>query len=67
MPTDNELVLTIREILGLIPPGETADTLDIANAVVAEFEAQGERRAVEDVRALVRLEAAAIGVGVKDR
>jgi hypothetical protein len=41
--------------------------LEIANAIVAEFEAQGERRAVEDVRSLIRLEAAAIGVAVRDR
>jgi hypothetical protein len=67
MPTDNDLVLTIREILRLIPWGETADTLDIANTIVAEFEAQGDHRSVEDVRSLIRLEAAAIGTGVKDR
>jgi hypothetical protein len=67
MPTDNELVLTIREILRMIPPGEAADTLDMANAIVAEFEAMGDRRAVEDVRSLIRLEAAAVGVSIKDR
>ena len=67
MPTENDLILTIREILRLIPSGKTADTLNIANAIVALFEVQGDRRAVEDVRALIRLEAAAIGVGVKDR
>jgi hypothetical protein len=67
MPTDNDLVLTIREILRQIPPGGTADTLDIAKTIVAEFEARGDRRSVEDVRSLIRLDAAAIGVGVKDR
>ena len=67
MPTDNELVVTIREILRLIPPGEVADTLDIANAIVAEVEERGDRRAVEDVRSLIRLEAAAIGVTSRDR
>ena len=67
MPTDNELVVTIREILRLIPTGEVADTLDIANAIVAEFEERGDRRAVEDVRSLIRLEAAAIGVTIRDR
>jgi hypothetical protein len=68
MPTDNELVLTIREILRMVPPDEAADTLDIANAIVAEFEKRGDRtRAVEDIRSLIRLEAAAIGVSIKDR
>jgi hypothetical protein len=67
MPTDNELVLTIREILRQIPPGEVADTLDIATALVSEFEKLGDRRSVEDVRSLIRVEAAAIGVGIKDR
>jgi hypothetical protein len=64
---DNELVLTIREIPRMIPPGETADTLDIANAVAAEFEERGDRRAVEDVRSLIRLEAAAIARSIRDR
>ena len=67
MPTDNELVLTIRKVLGAIPPGGIADTLDIANALVAECEKLGDRRTVEDVRATIRLEAAAMEVSIKDR
>jgi hypothetical protein len=67
MPTENELVLTIREILGQVPPGAVVDTLDIATALVAECEKYGDRRDVADVRTLIRLEAAAIGVSVKDR
>jgi hypothetical protein len=68
MPTDKELVLTIREILTMIPPSGAADTLDIANAIVAEFERRDDkRRSIEDIRSLIRLEASAIGVSVKDR
>ena len=67
IPTDNELILTIREILRHMPPGGVADTLDIADALVAEFERWGDTRAIEDVRSLIRLEAAAMGVSVKDR
>ncbi len=50
-----------------MPPGGVADTLDIADALVAEFERWGDTRAIEDVRSLIRLEAAAMGVSVKDR
>ena len=67
MPTDNELVLTIREILRQIPPGKVADTLDIAATLVAECEKLGDMRSVEDIRSTIRLEAAAIGVSIKDR
>jgi hypothetical protein len=68
MPTDNELVLTIREVLRRLPPGSAANTLDIASVLVTEFEKRGDRgRSIEDVRSLIRLEAAAIGVDVADR
>ena len=67
MPTDNELILTIREMLLLYPPGSTADTLDIAIAIVAEFERLGDRRSIDDVRSIVRLEADAMRVSIRDR
>jgi hypothetical protein len=67
MPTDNELVLTIREVLRQIRPGRIADTLEIADALVSECAKLGDHRSVEDIRALIRLEAAALGVSVVDR
>jgi hypothetical protein len=67
MPTDNDLVLTIREILRQAPPEGVADTLAMASALVAEFERLGDVRAIDDVRALIRLEAAAMGVNAIDR
>ena len=61
------MVEMIRETLRRAQPTDIIDTLDLANAIVAAFERRGEKRAVDDVRALIRLEAAALGVSVKDR
>jgi hypothetical protein len=66
MPTDNDLVVTIREILRRIAPNGVADTLAVASELVAEFERLGDVRAIDDVRSLIRLEAAVIGVSVVD-
>ena len=67
MTFDQEMVEMIRETLRRAQPTDILDTLDLANAIVAAFERRGEKRAVNDVRALIRLEAAAMGISVKDR
>ena len=63
-PTDNEVTLAIRQLLSRVPAGQAVDSLAIANALVAELQ---DNRSVDDLRALVRVEAAAIGVSLVDQ
>jgi hypothetical protein len=65
--SDQEMVEMIRESLRRAQSTDIIDTLDLANAIVAAFERRGEKHALNDVQSLIRLEAAAMGVSVKDR
>jgi hypothetical protein len=65
MPAENELVLTIQQTLRRMPQGSVGRTHEIAKALVAELRL-GDGRAVEDVKSLIKQEAAAMGVRVED-
>jgi hypothetical protein len=56
-----------REPLRRAQPTDIIKTLDLANAIVAAFERRGEKRAVNNVCSLIRLEAAALSISVRDR
>ena len=59
MTSTQELDEAIRNFLALLPPGERIETLALATTIVSQL---GDTRPIEDVRAIIRAEATALGV-----